>query len=232
MSFGTATCQRHRRLRRSQLHHQYHRFRKETVKMEAADFSGYATKAGIVCSDGRTVTAEAFKHQDTMTVPLVWQHGHNDPKNVLGHALLEARPDGIYCQGFFNDSENGQHVKGLVRHKDVKSLSIYANQLVEKSKQVLHGMIREVSVVIAGANKGAFIDFIAIEHSDGSLENLDDAAVISMGLAPDFTGEDIVHADGEGDNTGEAAGPTAQETYDSMTDEQKQLVTVLVDEAL
>src|ERR1700754_1963739 len=112
-----------------------------------ADFSGYATKAGVQCSDGRTISPRAFKHMDGQTVPLVWQHGHSNPENILGHALLEARKDGIFCYGFFNKTKNGLYAKQLVEHKDIKSLSIYANQLTESSSKLVHdGNICEVSL--------------------------------------------------------------------------------------
>src|SRR5687768_2983640 len=104
------------------------------------DFSGYATKANLKCSDGRTITSDAFKHQDQETVPLVWQHARNEMANVLGYAVLEHRDDGIYCEGFFNDTDTGIRAKKQVQHGDIKSLSIYANQLIEKSKVVMHGM--------------------------------------------------------------------------------------------
>jgi hypothetical protein len=122
-----------------------------------ADFSGYATKAGLKCSDGRTIMPDAFAHQDTMTVPLVWQHGHNNPENVLGHAVLENRKDGVYCYGFFNDSTKAKHTKGLIQHKDITMMSIWANDLIERAGRVLHGAIREVSLVLSGANPGAII---------------------------------------------------------------------------
>ena len=153
-----------------------------------ADFSGYATRADIRCSDGRTITPDAFKHQDKIEVPLVWQHNHDSPMNILGHAILEHRdashPDGagVYCYGYFNETEAGQTTKQLVHNKDVKALSIYANGLVEKAKTVLHGAIREVSVVISGANPGAFIDNIRLAHSDGDIETLEDEAIIFTGL--------------------------------------------------
>lgn len=145
-------------------------------------FSGYATKTGLQCSDGRTIMPDAFKHQDTKKVPLVWQHGHNEPSNVLGHAILENRADGVYCYGYFNGTPHGLVAKGLVEHGDITALSIYANKLVERDKEVLHGAIREVSLVIAGANPGAFIDNVVVEHSDGSETELDDAAIIYTGL--------------------------------------------------
>jgi hypothetical protein len=151
--------------------------------MEAPDFGGYATKAGLKCSDGRTITPEAFQHMNGKRVPLVWQHGHNDPDNVLGHVMLEARDDGVYAHGFFNNTKPGQQAKALVEHKDVSALSIFANQLVERAKSVFHGMIKEVSLVLSGANPGALIDYIAVQHGDGELETLTDEAVIYTGLA-------------------------------------------------
>src|SRR5690348_7759783 len=107
-----------------------------------ADFSGYVTKAGVRCSDGRTITAEAFKHMNGKSVPLVWQHVHNEPTNVLGHMTLESRNDGVYGYGFLNDTPNGQHAQRLIHNKDISSLSIYANELKEHAKTVLHGTIR------------------------------------------------------------------------------------------
>ena len=130
------------------------------------DFSGWATKANLKCSDGRIITEAAFKHCDGMTVPLVWGHQHNDPQRVLGHALLEYRPnEGMYTYAKFNDTEQGQNAKILVEHGDVVALSIYANQLKQNGPNVLHGAIREVSLVLAGANPGAFIENV-IRHSD------------------------------------------------------------------
>ena len=147
-----------------------------------ADFSGYATKANLKCSDGRTIMPEAFAHMDGQTVPLVWQHMHNTPENVLGHAVLTARPDGMWAEAFFNQTPSGVNADKLVQHGDVVSLSIYANQLVEKSKQVFHGIIREVSLVLSGANPGAKIENIRIAHSDGDVEDLADEAIIYTGL--------------------------------------------------
>ena len=147
--------------------------------MEKFDFSGWATKANLKCSDGRTILKDAFKNDDGHTVPLVWNHQHNDPLNVLGHALLENREEGVYAYCKFNDTEAGQNAKLLVEHGDVSALSIYANQLKQNGSHVLHGAIREVSLVLAGANPGAFIDSIII-HGEES----DEEAVI-------FTGENI-----------------------------------------
>ena len=128
------------------------------------DFSGYATRNDLKCSDGRTIRAGAFK-DSSRKVPLVWQHQHDSPDNVLGHAILEQRDDGVYAYCTFNDSANAQQARELIRHKDIDQLSIYANKLVQKSGDVLHGLIREVSLVIAGANPGAMIDNIAMAHS-------------------------------------------------------------------
>jgi HK97 family phage prohead protease len=195
-----------------------------TATLTEPDFSGWASKAGLKCTDGRTIMPEAFKHQDKMTVPLVWQHTHNDPANVLGHAVLEARDEGVYTYAYFNDTPAGQTAKALVQHGDVKSLSIYANRLVEKAKQVFHGVIHEVSLVLSGANPGAMIENIAIAHGDGmDPEILEDEAVIYTGLPL----EDIYveHADG-GD------GPTVQDVFDSLTEEQKNVVYYMLGEAL
>ena len=135
--------------------------------MKHYDFSGYATKNNIRCSDGRTIRRNAFIDNDGMTVPLVWQHRHNDPSNVLGHALLENREDGVFAYGSFNDTAEGQRAKSLVQHGDIKQLSIYANQLKQTGDgSVMHGNIREVSLVLAGANPGAYIQTLDIQHSD------------------------------------------------------------------
>lgn len=184
------------------------------------DFSGYATKAGLKCSDGRTITPEAFKHMDKMTVPLVWQHGHNSPENILGHVVLEGRDDGIYSYGYFNDTPWGLAAKALVHHKDIRSLSIWANELREHASRVLHGMIREVSLVLSGANPGALIDFVNIAHSDGMSEVLEDEAIIYTGL--EF--ENIAHADSDE--------LTIQDVYDTFTQEQMNVVHYMIGAAL
>jgi hypothetical protein len=191
--------------------------------MTVANFSGYATKAGLKCTDGRTIMPDAFKHMDGITVPLVWQHGHKDPKNVLGHAVLEARSDGVYAYGYFNDTEQGKNAQALVEHDDIKALSIYANKLVERGKQVFHGMIRELSLCLAGANPGAFIDNVVIAHSDGETETLEDEAII-------YTGLPLEHEDRKTETTVEHA--TVKEVYDTMTDEQKDLLNFMVGQAM
>lgn len=148
--------------------------------MKKFDFSGWATRNNLKCSDGRTIMKDAFKDNDGQTVPLVWNHQHNEPFNVLGHALLENRADGVYAYCTFNDTEQGRNAKLLVEHGDVSALSIFANQLRERASNVLHGAIREVSLVLAGANPGAFIDTIALSHGDDA----DGEAII-------YTGEPI-----------------------------------------
>jgi HK97 family phage prohead protease len=191
-----------------------------------ADFSGYVTKFGIKCSDGRTITSDAFKHQDGMQVPMVWQHQHDDPDNVLGHFELEHRDDGVYGYGFFNETPKAVNAKELIKHEDIKSLSIYANQLLEKASSVMHGVIREVSLVLAGANPGAFIDNIELQHGEETIV-LDDEAVIYTGLElehEDKSESTAEHADGED--------TTVQDVYDSMTAEQKEVVHYMVGAAI
>jgi hypothetical protein len=205
-----------------------------------ADFSGYATKAGLKCSDGRTVTPQAFQHMDGKTVPLVWQHGHSNVENVLGHAILEARADGMYAYGFFNGTKGGQTAKAMVEHKDINALSIYANKLVEQGKSVLHGVIREVSLVLAGANPGALIDWVQIQHADGEIVDSADEALI-------FTGEPLAHSEPpveeeegdveeeeEKDDIEHAAGDdmTVQDVVDGFSDVEKDVVAYLVGAAM
>jgi len=221
-----------------------------------ADFSGYATKAGLKCTDGRTIMAGAFRHQDQTKVPLVWQHGHTDPENVLGHVYLENREDGVYAYGFFNKSPKATHTHGLLEHKDINSLSIWANQLVERSGKVLHGMIREVSLVLAGANPGALIENVTIRHSDGSEDVLDEEAIVYTGLEleheqpkdpetdlgsgddngndgnADSGGDDNGNDDDNDDELGHADGDTVQDIYDSLNDEQKNVVHYMIGVAL
>jgi hypothetical protein len=204
-----------------------------------ADFSGYATKAGLKCSDGRTIMPEAFKHMDGATVPLVWQHGHSDALNVLGHAVLESRDDGVYAYGFFNDTEHGKHAKSLVEHKDINFLSIYANQLVERAKSVFHGVIREVSLVLSGANPGAKIDHVAVQHSDGGEEVLDDEAVIYTGLelshsdeSNESSGDENQNGSEEEELSHEEAEKTVKDVYDTLSDDQKNVVHYMIGAAL
>ena len=140
------------------------------------DFSGWATRNDIRCTDGRTIRQNAFADQDGIEVPLVWNHQHNDPDNVLGHAVLENRPNGVYAYCKLNDTPSGKQAKSLVQNKDVTSLSIWANGLKQKGGDVLHGVIREVSLVLAGANPGAYIDSV-MAHGEYS----DEEAIIYSG---------------------------------------------------
>ena len=194
------------------------------------DFSGWATKNDILCSDGRTIRKDAFKDNDGKTVPLVWNHSHNDPNNVLGHCVLENRDEGVYTYGTFNDTEQGKNAKSLVEHGDVTALSIWANKLKQNRGDVLHGDIKEVSLVLAGANIGACIDSV-IKHGEESEEE----AVI-------YSGEDIVlaHADTttKSENKEEdkpMAGTkekTVKDVFDTLTEEQKNVVYALIGQAL
>lgn len=202
------------------------------------DFSGWATRNNLKCSDGRIILKDAFKANDGQTVPLVWNHQHNEPFNVLGHALLENRDDGVYAYCKFNDTEAGKNAKLLVEHGDVSALSIYANQLEQQGGNVLHGAIREVSLVLAGANPGAFIDSV-IQHGEESEDeaviytgepiNLQDTSVVT---------DDISHSDGEesakeeskeGKSDGENR---VEDIIKTMNEEQKTVMYALVGQAL
>lgn len=195
-----------------------------------ADFSGYATKAGLKCSDGRTIMPDAFKHQDSMQVPLVWQHGHTDPENVLGHVLLENRPDGVYAYGFFNGTPKAKHTALALEHKDINAMSIWANQLIERSKMVLHGAIREVSLVLSGANPGALIENVTIRHSDDSVDTLDDEVIIYTGLELELSSDTEVKHE-EGDKEGDEE-ETIQDIIETMSEKQKQVLYHMVGEAM
>ena len=189
------------------------------------DFSGYATKVDLKCSDGRVIKKDAFSHNDGQTVPLVWQHIHNDPNNVLGHALLENREDGVYAYCTFNDTPSGLNAKKLVEHGDITALSIHANQLKQKGTDVVHGMIREVSLVLAGANPGAFIDNLCIQHSDGS-EQLDDSeAIIFSGAS--ITTDVVEHSD-----QNESGDETVGDVFNTLNEKQKNVVYAMIAQAL
>ena len=196
------------------------------------DFSGWATRNDRACTDGRTIRKDAFKHCDGKTVPLVWNHCHSDPDNILGHALLENREDGVYAYCTFNESESGKAAKELVRHGDIESLSIYANGLSQTAnKDVLHGDIREVSLVVAGANPGAFIDFVNLSHGD----NVDGAMEAIIG-----TGENIslYHSDDKpelktsNNDSDKKTDKTIKDVLDTLNDEQKAAMYYVVSEAL
>lgn len=190
------------------------------------DFSGWATRANLKCSDGRIIMPNAFKEDDGRTVPLVWNHNHNDPSDVIGHALLENRGDGVYAYCTFNDSENGKLGKILVEHGDVNALSICANKLKQVGSQVMHGVIREVSLVLAGANPGAFIENV-MEHG----EEIEDQAII-------MTGEEIslYHAEEENEETNSSTennnNKTIKDVFDEMTEEQQKVVYAIVGQAV
>ena len=197
--------------------------------MSKYDFSGWATKNDLRCSDGRTIRKNAFKQNDGKTVPLVWNHQHNDPLNVLGHALLENRDNGVYAYCTLNDTEAGRNAKMLVEHGDITALSIYANQLKQQGGNVEHGVIREVSLVLAGANPGAFIDSV-IRHGESS----DEEGVI-------YTGEpiELFHAE-ENQNESKKEEEkevakderTVQDVFDTLNEEQKNVVYALIGQAL
>ena len=207
--------------------------------MREYDFGGWATRANLKCSDGVTIMQDAFKDNDGKTVPLVWNHQHDEPANVLGHAELENRPEGVYAYCTFNDTESGQIAKVLVKHSDIKALSIYANRLQKKGPFVAHGQIREVSLVHAGANPGAFIDSVMV-HSDDDSEEFE---------ATIYTGEDIVlaHAEDEPEKKKEdemdpeekktdelehAGEETVADVFNTLNEKQKNVVYAMIGNAL
>ena len=215
------------------------------------DFSGWATRNDIKCADGLTIRQDAFADCDGVQVPLVYMHDHKDPENVLGHAILENRENGVYCYGSFNDTEKGEMAKVLVAHGDITSLSIFANNVVKKGADVIHGAIKEVSLVIAGANPGATIDFPVLQHSDGTYDEINDECIIHydqpLRLGADLTElahwleeneDDILHSDEE-DETEEVENEeevededdenTVDDVLDSMDDEQKEVVSDLLE---
>lgn len=204
---------------------------------EACDFSGWATRNDLKCSDGRVIRRDAFKHDDGIKVPLVWNHQHNDPRNVLGHAWLENRPEGVYTYGFFNDSESGEIGKILVKHGDICALSIYANQLQQRGCDVLHGEIREVSLVHAGANPGAFIDSM-LKHGEDS----DDEAIIYTGMPLYLSHSDADKQKDKADDGEKKDDPekktdsdeekTVADVINSMTEEQKNVMYAMIGQAM
>lgn len=197
------------------------------------DFSGWATKANLLCSDGRIIRQNAFEECDGKKVPLVWNHKHNDPDAVLGHAMLENREDGVYAYCTFNSTEAGQNAKLLVQHGDVDQLSIYANKLKQRGRDVIHGVIREVSLVLAGANPGASIDSVVM-HSDDSYEE----GIIYTGEYIENV-DTLEHADGaeKGDEEMAKQGKaddekTLADVFDTFTEEQKNVVYAMIGQAL
>jgi hypothetical protein len=196
------------------------------------DFSGYATKAGLLCTDGRTITPEAFAHQDGLTVPLAWSHKQGAPANILGHGVLSARPDGMWVDAYFNETTMAKDAKELVRHGDIRSLSILANQLEHRGSHVVKGQINEVSLVVQGANPGAFIEEVSLAHSingvdvvdaiiyaDQPLELSDELRHSASDDEDEFEGEDVLEH-------------SNQEIFDSLTDEQREFVGTLLGDAL
>lgn len=195
------------------------------------DFSGWATKNDIRCSDGRTIRHNAFADNDGDVVPLVWQHGHNDTNNVLGHVQLENRAEGVYAYGYFNDTPAANNARELLKHGDVDSMSIYANNLTQSGGDVQHGNIVEVSLVLSGANPGAKIENIALVHGDGTYEATDEAYIM--------TGEHLAHAatpekpaDKPADKTeGTSEGKTIKDIVESMNQDQKEVLYFLIAKA-
>ena len=201
--------------------------KEEKIKMKY-DFSGWATRANLKCSDGRTIMRDAFKQNDGQKVPLVWNHQHDDPNEVLGHALLENREDGVYAYCSLNDTEAGKTAKLLIQHGDISALSIYANQLKQNMSNVVHGNIREVSLVLAGANPGASIQSV-IQHG----ATMEDEAMI-------YTGEElsIMHSDDpkppveKPEKNTDENGETIGDIFDTLNEKQKEVVYALIGEAL
>lgn len=194
------------------------------------DFGGYATRNDLTCSDGRVIKKDAFKAQNGQTVPLVWNHNHNDVNDVLGLAHLENRKDGVYAYCEFNDTDNGKTAKELVQHGDVKSLSIFANQLMQKGSDVIHGLIREVSLVLAGANPGAFIDDVIAHGEDGSgiIACYDEGVTVFMHSddKPDSEEKSKDSEDKKKENSDDEK--TIEEVFDSLTETQKTAVYAVI----
>ena len=204
--------------------------------MESYDFSGWATRNNLLCGDGRTIRKNAFIDCDGKTVPLVWNHNHDETNNVLGHALLENREEGVYAYCSFNDTESGRTAKKLVQHGDVKSLSIYANKLKQIGSDVVHGTIRELSLVLAGANPGAFIDTVLSHGEDGEesiIAGWDENIMLyhSADKEEEKKEEEIV-TDKEKKTEKDDNEKTVKEVVDSMTEEQRTVMYALIGEAL
>lgn len=197
------------------------------------DFSGWATRNDLLCGDGRIIRKDAFKDNDGCEVPLVWNHEHNDPNAVLGHAMLENHEDGVYAYGVFNDTEQGQHAKKLLQNGDVRSLSIWANQVKQIGSDVIHGNIRELSLVLSGANPGAYVDFV-MAHGDGEEDTLYASYDENIMLyhSADEKGDTTMAEENKAPETKESEGKTVQEVLDSMTEEQRNVTMALVGQAL
>ncbi len=202
------------------------------------DFSGWATRNDLECTDGRTIKKDAFAHCDGKKVPLIWDHNANSPDNILGHAYLENRPEGVYCYGVFNESESGAAAKLLLKHGDIDTLSIAANRLKQQGGNVLHGDIFEVSLVSAGANPGAFIDFVNFAHGDGadstvyiginepiSLHHSDGGSTPPSASAPAPAPES--KPDGKDGKDGQDS-ETLSDVFDTLTEKQKTAVYTMI----
>ena len=207
--------------------------------MDNCDFSGYATRNDLLCGDGVTIRKDAFKGNDGCEVPLVWNHEHNDPNAVLGHAVLENRDDGVYAYGVFNDTEQGQTAKNLVQNGDVRSLSIWANQLKKIGKDVVHGNIRELSLVLAGANPGAYVDFVVAHSAEGEEEmevSWDENIMLYHSADTEKKGENEVAEETKKPETSEGSDDKTikkvKEVLDTMNDEQKEAMYAVLGMAL
>lgn len=206
--------------------------------MDNFDFSGWATRNDILCGDGRTIRRNAFKDNDGCTVPLIWNHEHNDPNAVLGHAVLENRDDGVYAYGVFNDTEQGKTAKKLLQNGDVKSLSIWANQLKQIGNDVIHGNIRELSLVLAGANSGAYVDFVmahGADEEDTVYVCYDENIMLyhSAESSKEVKGEQKMEGDKKPEETKTNEGEkTVKDVIDSMTEEQQNVMNYLIGQAL
>lgn len=205
--------------------------------MDNYDFSGWATRNDLKCSDGRTIRRDAFKGNDGTIVPLVWNHEHNDPNAVLGHAMLENRDDGVYAYGTFNDTEQGQHAKKLLQNGDVRSLSIWANQLKQIGGDVMHGNIRELSLVLSGANPGAYVDFV-MAHSDDEEDTLyasyDENIMLWHSDQPPVNNKkgDNNMADTNTKPENKPEGKTVEDIINSMNEDQREVMNYMVGLAL
>ena len=206
--------------------------------MDKYDFSGYATRNDLLCGDGRTIRKDAFKENDGCTVPLVWNHEHNDPNAVLGHAVLKNRSDGVYAYGVFNDTEQGQTAKKLLQNGDVRSLSIWANQLKQIGGDVIHGNIRELSLVLAGANPGAYVDFVmahGVEEEDTLYASWDE--YITLYHSDEPKEKEVKTEMEETKKTKESKKPeegekTVKDVIESMNEDQKNVLYALVGQAI
>lgn len=199
------------------------------------DFSGWATRNDMLCSDGRTIRKDAFKNNDGQKVPLVWNHNHNDPNNILGHAMLENRDNGVYAYCTLNDTEAGLAAKKLIKHGDIRSLSIFANQLKQADGNVLHGMIREVSLVLAGANPGAFIDSVMMhgDEEDGIIVGYDENITLYHNSDNDKEEKETMpQSDKKKLNSEVDNEETVGDVFDTLTEKQKNVVYAMIGQAL